>query len=402
MGRFLEKLPRLLYDGDVPVESSYHGSALLFRLLEGYPVENLQIIEGNISRPERRLPHVEYTHSPLFGERLLRTRLHRWASSWFSLTGGLRWRRVKRVIGGFVPEAVLTVTHGFSWLGAAALARERQLRLYLILHDDWPRMTQLVKPADRWLDHAFGRIYRQACVRFCVSPYMEASYRERYGVPGTVLYPSRARESPIYEAPPERLRRASSRFTAAYGGNIFSGDCWDALRNAAQSLSTLGGRLVVFSPHTREQAASHGLDGANVECRGLVPSREMIQHLREEADLLLIPESFERSVRANMSIHFPSKLTDATIPGVPLLIYGPPYCSAVRWANDNPGVGAVVQSQDQGMLDEAIRKLHSDGEYRYGLGAGALALGKQFFSHAAAERLFFSSLMSGDPQVVRF
>src|SRR4051812_48302616 len=38
-------LPRLLYVGDVPVEASYHGSALLHRLLSDYPHEKLTVIE---------------------------------------------------------------------------------------------------------------------------------------------------------------------------------------------------------------------------------------------------------------------------------------------------------------------------------------------------------------------
>ena len=38
-------LPRLLYVGDVPVEASYHGSALLHRLLVNYPPDRLSVIE---------------------------------------------------------------------------------------------------------------------------------------------------------------------------------------------------------------------------------------------------------------------------------------------------------------------------------------------------------------------
>ena len=44
-------LPRLLYLGDVPVEASYHGSALIYRLLQHYPVDRLMIIESNLFRP---------------------------------------------------------------------------------------------------------------------------------------------------------------------------------------------------------------------------------------------------------------------------------------------------------------------------------------------------------------
>ena len=66
-----QSLPRLLYIGDVPVEASYHGSALLYRLLEDYPKERLKIVEAGVqlSRPERRLAGVAYEDRrlPLLG-----------------------------------------------------------------------------------------------------------------------------------------------------------------------------------------------------------------------------------------------------------------------------------------------------------------------------------------------
>ncbi len=59
----ISKLPRLLYVGDVPIESSYHGSALLFRLLQNYPPVKLRIVETGlfVSESERRLSHVSYS-----------------------------------------------------------------------------------------------------------------------------------------------------------------------------------------------------------------------------------------------------------------------------------------------------------------------------------------------------
>src|SRR5437660_8964837 len=69
-------LPRLSYLGEVPVECSYHGSALLWRLFENYPPEALLIVEGiHRSLPERRLPGVRYIHPRTPGvSRMLRTR----------------------------------------------------------------------------------------------------------------------------------------------------------------------------------------------------------------------------------------------------------------------------------------------------------------------------------------
>jgi hypothetical protein len=55
-------LPSLPYVGDVPVESSYRGSALLYRLLQSYPPGRLRITEGNLrnSSAERPLGGMSY------------------------------------------------------------------------------------------------------------------------------------------------------------------------------------------------------------------------------------------------------------------------------------------------------------------------------------------------------
>ncbi len=138
--------PRLLYLSDVPLEASYHGSALLYRLLQGYPPDRLRVVEGNFGKslPERRLPGVAYETLQAGHTRLLNTRLHGWYSLWLSLRSAARARKVPALLGGFKPEAVLTVAHGHLWVTAAEFARHNRLPLHLIVHDDWPRVARLM------------------------------------------------------------------------------------------------------------------------------------------------------------------------------------------------------------------------------------------------------------------
>ena len=189
-------LPKLLYIGDVPIESSYHGSTLLYRLLEDYPPEKLLVVEGNVhrSQPERRLPDVRYRSLKVGRERLLRTRFHKFYSGILTRSAPTRVRRVKKLRGGFRPEAVLTVSHGYSWITAARFATKHQLPLHLICHDDWPRVVNLFVNAKSRLDNVFGSVYRQAASRLCISPFMRDAYRKRYGVDGDVLLPVNAPE----------------------------------------------------------------------------------------------------------------------------------------------------------------------------------------------------------------
>src|SRR5215217_1941521 len=89
--------PKLLYVGDVPVEASYHGSALLHRLLSDYPPEKLTILETAArSEPTRRLPKVDYVSYLIAKSRWLNTRFHPYAVVWYSEVGTQSATRILR------------------------------------------------------------------------------------------------------------------------------------------------------------------------------------------------------------------------------------------------------------------------------------------------------------------
>jgi hypothetical protein len=75
---------------------------------------------------------------------------------------------------------------------------------------------------------------------------------------------------------------------------------------------------------------------------------------------------------------------------VPLLIYGPAYCSAVIWAHENPGVAEAVESEPE--LATAIARLANNGDLRLALGKRALEIGRRYFSHAHVQKMFYQSL----------
>jgi glycosyltransferase involved in cell wall biosynthesis len=157
------------------------------------------------------------------------------------------------------------------------------------------------------------------------------------------------------------------------------------LTELQKALEPVDGRLLIFGP-SNDAALSH----RNTECRGLLSSDELLMRLREEADALFVPMSFEASDRANMEMAFPSKLADYTATGVPLLIYGPSYCSAIAWARENPGVAEVVESEPD--LSAAINRLVTNPNHRIALGKRALSTGRAYFSHARAQQRFHQLL----------
>lgn len=397
LGRILADaavLPRLLYLSNVPVEASYHGSALLYRLLSDYPPDKLLVLEGSTphaSSPARRLPGVVYGVFPSGIRRLLRSRL---LVPYGSLLIGLAafwWRKVDRYCGTFRPEAVLAVAHGPLWITAAAYARQRGLPLHLICHDDIQATMHLAPQFRSWLEEIFGRCYREAASCFCVSPHMREDYHRRFGADADVLYPARAPGSSSFDVPPARLGRPCENLTVAFGGTINSEGYVRILRDLAAALRQVGGRLLIFGLDATGVSRS-GLDAPNVEARGLMPSADMIRAFREEADTLVVPMSFDPAHRHNMRAGFPSKLADYTAAGLPLLVTGPSDSSAVLWVGENAPVAEVVTQPGAEPLVPALLRLKEDAAHRVALAAAAIRVGEKFFAPERARETFLGAI----------
>ena len=388
-------LPRLCYVGNVPVEASIHGSALMWRLLEPYPKDKLLIVEcEHRSKPEGRLPGVRYERADMHGSRLLFSRAAPYALPFLFRFSRLLAGPVRRRVEEFRPQAILTVAHELYWKVASEIAGRLEIPLHLIVHD---AVLQMVPPSSRLrpdVEAAFARVYSSAASRLCISPYMAQEFQTRYGTQGTVLYPSRARLGAKFDAPPERLGVARSNLTAAFAGSIYPSYATGFVQ-LARELRTTGGRLLIFGLTDRVALERMGLALDNVEFRGMVSSEELKVQCRNEADFLFVPMSFRETERLSMEICFPSKLADYTAIGCPLLIRGPSYCSAVRWARANPSTSEIVDTEDSDSLKRALNSLE-DPETRWRLGTEALRVGERYFSASRATQILDDALLNGN------
>jgi hypothetical protein len=394
-------LPRLLYVGDVAVESTIAGPALLYRLLQNYPTDNLRIVESSIrpSAPEKRVPKVTYETLELKLPRLLFSRFGSYYASYLHLSASPRSHKLDKVLAEFRPQAILTVAYAHSWVTAAALARRYKLPLHLIVHDDWQGTTALPRFLQSVAEKRFRSVYKQAQSRLCASSYMMEAYRERYGVPGEVLSPSRAADALVFDRPPDHSPRARTQPVFAYAGSISGRGYADRLIALAKVLEPLESQLLVYCPLGDSEIKQLGLNRSNIVIKPLLPSNVLIEALRREADVLFVPMTFEPDSRVNMEVGFPSKLTDYTATGLPLLINGPSYCSAARWAQENAGVAEVVETEELDALRNAVSTL-SDPKHRFQLGARGLALGEKSFSHSAVSNSFYQALTTNSFQII--
>ncbi len=308
---------------------------------------------------------------------------------------GQRWVAANKELTHFRPEAVLTVSDGFGWRAAWAVARQRAIPLHLVMHDEWDpwgqhRMPGLLRRiADNW----FAALYSQASDRYCVSPFMADACAARYGAPACVLYPARSGEVPTFQGPPVRSSASGHSVRIAYAGSVYQGPYAHAIAACARAVEPLCGQMIVYTRSDPSTLIAWGITANNVRIRSLLPARELVLALREEADILLVPMSFAPGDRGNVEVAFPSKLADYTASGLAILVWGPPYCSAVRWARENPGVAAVVDSPSTEALHSIVAYLASHPEYRQDLGRAALDYGESHFSHDAVTAVFRTGLL---------
>ena len=384
--RKLDQLPKLLYLGDVPVESTVYGAALLHRLLAAYPPGKLLILEGNPwkSKPEHRLASVKYGSFPLGHARLLNSRCQNVYGSCLFARAQSRWRRIDKTLGAFSPEAVVTVTHGYSWLSAADYARRKRLPLHLILHDDWPGHNLVVDPLRAHACRLLEKYYRHAASRLCISTGMAETYEREFSTAGTVLYPCAEPGVEGFSEPPKVSLRRHYGPVIGFGGTINGSGQARTVKRVAQVLAGIGGKLLIYGPLTQQRTQQLGLNLPNIELKGLVHSLAMQRAFRESAQALLVPLSFDEADRRQVSLSFPSKLADYTATGIPLLVVAPEYSSAAQWAKVNPGIGELVTVEEERALKGAIMRLASLPHYQLLLGKGALAAHEHYFSHRKA------------------
>lgn len=384
--------PRLLYLGDVPVEASYHGSALLYRLLQTYPADRLTIIEAGIeaSKPERRVAGVAYHALLLPLSRLQTTRFAPWYTVACLRTAGLRAGRLQGLARACRAEAILTVTHGNSWITAAELARRLDLPLHLICHDEWARAGAM----QAWKDRVFGTHYRRAASRLCVSPFMAERYMDRFGAPAEVLYPARGTLNKAYPAPPEEKHGNGGIVGAFAGASLHDAGNRAALQHVARCLTKLGGRLVIFGPFGDEHLPDLGLAGFNVTCMGLIKESMLVDELRSAADFLVAPMSFLPSDRDAVQTSFPSKLTEYTAAALPILALAPPYASLAAWCRLEPDAALLVTEQGDDSISAAISRL-LDPATRYKYGVAGATVGARYFDASVNSGLLLSALRRG-------
>ncbi len=390
-------LPRLLYIGDVSVADTMAGEALLFRLLQFYPPDRLAIVCG--VRPDMpRLTGVSYHHWGAAIPRLLHSRVAEEYILWRA------WRyyevpwRIANIATMFRPDAILTISHVSGWLGAWQLALRRRIPFHLIAHDDLAYVSRFPAWSRPWVEARFGDAYRAARSRLCISDSMAEIYQQRFGAPGTVLYPTTKAVRTQGVSP--RILEDRQSLTFAYGGSLNSPSDLEHLVTFARVAAVNGHTLVAYTPQHAALAARAAAAGVTLDARAPIHSDLLVPRLRAEADCLLLPQSMAPQDRMLVATAFPTKWADYSTVGLPLLAWAPPHSSSARFVAAHPGCAELVITTDPAELAAAIQRIQESSAHRQRLAESLLRAGASWFAPEAGWRQLRDALTSRLPQVL--
>lgn len=286
-------------------------------------------------------------------ERLTRTRLATWARAvrW-TLPARYAVPHHRKALHAYIltsrPDVILTVAHGeVSWL-AMETAAAFDVPLVSIFHDWFPAYLEVPAWARGRLEANFRRLYRHSRVAFVVSE----SLRQALGPhpDAIVLYPipdgASVAPSP---APPADVRQRP--LVLGYLGNL-SGSYGDLVRRLWEALNGQPDlRLRMWGPPPDWLATLPPTCRVDEVYGGYAPLETL-----HTADVLLVVASFTPREARLMQTNFPSKLIEYCRFGKPVIVWGPAYSSAIRWARQHQAAWAVTENAPEAVI-AAVRHL---------------------------------------------
>jgi len=283
--------------------------------------------------------------------RLKKTRFHRWVVDWQNLV----WPNqippsVHYLVKSYKPDVVFTIPdNSLSWM-AVRVAQHYRLPLVSFFMDWVPVMDDHIghKFTAPLLDNRFRKIHRlsRVSIGICqgmldeLGPHPDA--RVIYPIPATRDYPT-ARPKPS----------STDRTSILYIGNTqaFYGKILERLFLESQNWPDVD--LKIVGPPPRWNGAV--LDSA--KRRGVYlgyKNSDEVSDLCSAADFLLVVMSFENNERLFTETCFPTKVSDYTAWGKPLLVWAPTYASPFQLKMTGPCFLRIEENNPSLVFKKAI------------------------------------------------
>lgn len=337
--------PRIIVISSVLPEPTSAGQILLYRHLN-------QMVDWGISitpNPYQDTNSITNRWQSKLIKRLEYTRFHRFCYDLQILDKGKSWLNVidndRHYLGNYQNTIVLTVAHGDGCWAAQTFAQKYNLPLVSIFHDWWPDIPNIHQSLKSLLLQKFKQLYLKSNLAFCVSEGMQTALGKHSNSRIVYPIPENINSEPI------NARQSSELFDflkVIYFGNLY--DYADDLRNLLNLVKNASGiQLQVrgsnpnWSLEFKQEMRDRNL------WLDFAPRKDLNDWL-VSADAFLVVMSFDPSLRRRMETSFPSKLPEYAQFGKPIIIWGPEYCSAIKWGLHGDRAVCVTERNPRALI----------------------------------------------------
>jgi len=291
-------------------------------------------------------------------------------------------KMVDDLIHSFRPDVLVTVAHGWWHIKARRIAEQFRLPLVSLFQDWWPDFPEIPLAFRSRIEREFRQTCAESDVVLCVSDGM---CRE-LGEPENALI-----SHPAPSLPGQREDNCEFQLPlrVAYFGNL--SEYGPLIENALRALDSSDHiRLEVFGPRPRWTSGAEDEFRSRGLYHGFIPSNELPEYL-QEFQAALVVMSFAPSHHRRMTTSFPSKIIEATRLGLPVVIWGPEYCSAVKWARDGERA-LCVTDPNPSALRQAMEELAASPAEQERLAESSREAAATDFDHERIQTQFIDAL----------
>ncbi len=279
----------------------------------------------------QEIPHLHLGLGRIL-KRLKRTRFHKWVQDWQNLIWPL-WtpQCVHDLVKSYRPDVVFTIPdNSLSWM-ASKVAERYRIPLVSFYMDWVPVMDDHVghhftRPI---LERRFKKLHKLSRVSISICQGM-LNHLGEHPV-ARVIHPIPAKRKPPREKP---LPNIGPQTSILYIGNTqaFYGKILEKLVCAVSNHPNMDLQIVGPPPRWNKEVLEHATrQGIYLGYK----NSDEVGEICEKADFLLVVMSFEESERLFTETCFPTKISDYTAWGKPLLLWAPEYASPNQ-INANP------------------------------------------------------------------
>ncbi len=356
----------------------------LLRVFQNYPAENLFVLGPKLPAGALKL-ECFYRVLPFSIQRLRNTRFHRWAFSACLVVPYLRpsGRSIRKQLGSFRPNVVFTVMDNTSYyLTAYHYAKSNGLPLITMTMDEPDSFEKILPLLDDYQQQAIGNVYRYAENNLCVSRQMATHIARKFG----------CQTETFYFGPPDgmcprpsgvsRSNRVPSIFTLGYAGGLSYG-YGEAIQEIARAVADIPVKIRIYSRDRLDWG-----QWKNVEYGGCFPHNELWDKFKLECDASLLVYAFSHPDGRLYRTHFPTKLSEYTWLGMPMVMVGPDYATGIIWGKEHSGVALVETHAQLDTLRSQLLALMQDPVRRESLADSAAKVSVVEFDPVSIRKTF--------------